>query len=199
MKVAEIIIQKLNALEATNKILLERVYAIESTLGDNFLLEEYTPPKTELEGNLKNVDIEILPPKSEAKPKGPMQFNLFDKPKAKPKKRGKYKKRGYTQLPPSIAREIMEDDKLSQSTKSSYASILDRILGDSKNFEVAIDMRNQGVKSKDTAEYIRALHEQSAFTNFRTINNAITVARRYGLIELVDKKYVITDMFHQSK
>lgn len=199
MKVAEIIIHKLDGIHAKLDDLTTRVAKLEQ---ENFLLEEYKPDHTiaKPKGPFVPVQtsIESVTAGKIVAPKGPMQFEMFDKPKTK-KKRGKYRKQSDIQLPPSIARKLMDDNELAQSTKNSYAGILDRILKDPINFEKVIRMRNDGITSKNIAAHLETLHVNSVFTSFRTINNSITVARRYGLTELKDKKYVITDLFHQSK
>lgn len=176
MKVADIIISKLDGVHAKLDELMERVAKLEH---ENFLLQEYKP-----EENLTESPKKL----TETKPKGPF----------KPRASRKYK-RGKTQLPPSIARELREDSRLAEGTKTSYAGFLDKILREPNSFQAVITMRNDGVRSKDIAAHMQVLHANSTFTKYRHIDNCITVARRYGLTELVDKQYVFTDKFHENK
>lgn len=180
MKVADIIISKLDGIHAKLDDLTSRVAKLEQ---ENFLLEEYKP----------DVEMPLLKEQHQGKsgvavikPKGPFV----------PKKR---KSRKETQLPPAIARDLMDDDKLAKGTKYSYANILEKILGEPKSFEAVIQMRNEGIRAKDVASHMLNLNANSVFTSHRVIENSITVARRYGLTELVNKQYVFTDKFHQNK
>lgn len=208
MKVAEIIIQKLNALQATNDILLERVYALEEKINDNFLLEEYVvpEPKSKPKGPSKPTQpapvVEPRGPFQSKHGENPDQLELFTSGHGAGKKRvGRPKKRNFTQmLPPAIGRALLADDALADKTKASYAYFLEHIMNEPMTFQHVLDLRNQGMLTQDIAENVKGRTiGDTVFSKKSNISNCITVARRFGLTEIKDKKYVTTDAFQELK
>lgn len=199
MRIADVIIQKLDALQATSNILLERVNELENKIGDNSLLEEYVPKlKPEIESQVE--------PKGPFKILEPKQFDLFEKTNTRaptPCKKvvgirgGSRRRYSHTvSTPPSIARELMEDDELAKKTRTSYEYYLRKILSEPEAFKFILQLRNEGVLTNNIVERVKSgMGETSKFAVKNTVSNSITVARRYGLTELVDKMYVTTDKF----
>ncbi len=136
---------------------------------DNFLFEEYKEP-------------ELVSTPEPAKPR-------------KKYKKG-VKRNLISKLPPKAQALLLADNELAEGTINSYASILRAIVKEPCAFEVLIEERNKGTLAEKIAHCFKS---HSRFYNPKFLANAITVGKRYGLVENVDGKYVLTDEFRQIK
>lgn len=81
-------------------------------------------------------------------------------------------------LPPAVAKRLMEDHELAESTRNTYANTLRRLLENDQMIPVLVDKRNEGMLYEDIAE-LPLMEKYSR----KRLQNMVSVGLRYGVIE----------------